>query len=209
MKTALCKIVVPALAAAFIAAVGASSAAQAARIDFAFVALGNGISAAPTPLQDATSLNLGGSIIVVSGTAAGDASGLSPANVISISPTDIIFSAVSPADPLTKSWTATIGPNAGDVFTETLTTVSSVDRTSPNAVTWDLTGTVTGGGFHNVPVSMIIDATQSGGPGNVISVSGTNSSAIPEPSTWVMMALGFAGLGFLGYRKTRSDNALA
>jgi PEP-CTERM motif len=28
--------------------------------------------------------------------------------------------------------------------------------------------------------------------------------AVPEPSTWVMMALGFAGLGLLGYRKTRS-----
>ena len=27
---------------------------------------------------------------------------------------------------------------------------------------------------------------------------------VPEPSTWAMMALGFAGLGFLGYRKTRS-----
>ena len=205
MKTALCKIVVPALAAAFIATVGASSAAQAARIDFAFVALGNGISAAPTPLQDATSLNLGDASIVASGTLAGDASGLSPGDALSISPTDINFAAVSAADPVTKSWTGTNGS-----FTETLTTVSSVDRTSPNAVTWDLTGTVTGGAFHNVPVSMIIDATQSGGPGAVISVSGTNSSAaIPEPSTWVMMALGFAGLGFLGYRKTRSDNALA
>jgi hypothetical protein len=27
-------------------------------------------------------------------------------------------------------------------------------------------------------------------------------SAVPEPSTWAMMVLGFAGLGFLGYRKT-------
>ena len=210
MKTAFCKIVVPALAVAFIATVGASSAAQAARIDFAFVALGNAISASPTPLQDATSLNLDGSSILVSGTGAGDASGLAPGNTFSVSPTDIIFSAVSATDPVTKSWTATIGPDAGDVFTETLTAVTSVDRTSPNAVTWDLTGTVTGGAFHGAPASMIIDATQSGGPGNVISVSGSNSSStIPEPSTWVMMALGFAGLGFLGYRKTRRENALA
>jgi hypothetical protein len=37
----------------------------------------------------------------------------------------------------------------------------------------------------------------------------TTAAAVPEPSTWAMMALGFAGLGFLGYRKTRSDNALA
>ena len=34
------------------------------------------------------------------------------------------------------------------------------------------------------------------------------TSTLPEPSTWVMMGLGFAFLGFLGYRKTR-DNALA
>jgi hypothetical protein len=27
---------------------------------------------------------------------------------------------------------------------------------------------------------------------------------VPEPSTWAMMALGFAGLGLLGYRRTRS-----
>ena len=26
--------------------------------------------------------------------------------------------------------------------------------------------------------------------------------AAPEPSTWVLMAAGFAGLGFLGFRKT-------
>jgi PEP-CTERM motif len=34
-------------------------------------------------------------------------------------------------------------------------------------------------------------------------------SAVPEPSTWALMGLGFAALGLLGYRKTRSDNTLA
>jgi hypothetical protein len=33
--------------------------------------------------------------------------------------------------------------------------------------------------------------------------------SVPEPSTWAMMALGFGFLGLVGYRKTRSDNALA
>ena len=26
---------------------------------------------------------------------------------------------------------------------------------------------------------------------------------VPEPSTWAMLLLGFAGLGFVGYRRTR------
>jgi hypothetical protein len=35
-------------------------------------------------------------------------------------------------------------------------------------------------------------------PGAVIQ---THVGSIPEPSTWVMMALGFACLGRMGYRK--------
>jgi PEP-CTERM motif len=40
-----------------------------------------------------------------------------------------------------------------------------------------------------------------------IEISGL--AAVPEPSTWALMGVGFAALGLLGYRKTRSDNALA
>jgi hypothetical protein len=32
---------------------------------------------------------------------------------------------------------------------------------------------------------------------------------IPEPSTWAMMLLGFAGLGFVGYRAARKGSAVA
>jgi hypothetical protein len=32
---------------------------------------------------------------------------------------------------------------------------------------------------------------------------------VPEPTAWAMLLIGFGLLGLLGYRKTRSDNALA
>lgn len=34
------------------------------------------------------------------------------------------------------------------------------------------------------------------------------SSAVPEPSTWAMMLLGFAGLGFMAYRRKQNGSAL-
>jgi hypothetical protein len=46
--------------------------------------------------------------------------------------------------------------------------------------------------------------------GEKIALNATNTLSfdaslfvVPEPSTWTMMALGFAGLGFVGYRQTR------
>jgi hypothetical protein len=33
--------------------------------------------------------------------------------------------------------------------------------------------------------------------------------SVPEPSTWAMMILGFAGLGFAGYRRTRKAVSIA
>ena len=33
--------------------------------------------------------------------------------------------------------------------------------------------------------------------------------AVPEPSTWAMMLLGFAGLGYAGFRKARSARSIA
>ena len=40
-------------------------------------------------------------------------------------------------------------------------------------------------------------------------VSGDFSSTVPEPSTWAMMLLGFAGLGYVGFRKTRARSAIS
>jgi hypothetical protein len=40
-------------------------------------------------------------------------------------------------------------------------------------------------------------------------VSDPAVAAVPEPSTWAMMLLGFAGLGFMAYRRSRKDRGLA
>jgi hypothetical protein len=44
---------------------------------------------------------------------------------------------------------------------------------------------------------LVAGATVSGGQ------STTVSAVVPEPSTWAMMVIGFAGLGFAGYRQVR------
>jgi uncharacterized membrane protein len=36
---------------------------------------------------------------------------------------------------------------------------------------------------------------------------GCSAGAVPEPSTWAMMLLGFAGLGFAGYRRAKRGHA--
>jgi hypothetical protein len=41
-----------------------------------------------------------------------------------------------------------------------------------------------------------------------VDASVTLTGAVPEPSTWAMMILGFCGLGFMAYRKKRNGPAL-
>ena len=42
--------------------------------------------------------------------------------------------------------------------------------------------------------------------GNVL-INSISGSTVPEPSTWALLLLGFAGLGFVGYRQARADHA--
>jgi hypothetical protein len=52
-------------------------------------------------------------------------------------------------------------------------------------------------------------ADGSGGFGFDLAIGGAVAQAAPEPSTWAMMLVGFAGLGFAGYRSTRRQAAVA
>jgi hypothetical protein len=56
-------------------------------------------------------------------------------------------------------------------------------------------GVYTDGGYAG-------DVSQLGGPGPILT-----ASVIPEASTWAMMLLGFAGLGFAGWRASRRSAA--
>jgi hypothetical protein len=51
-----------------------------------------------------------------------------------------------------------------------------------------------------------------GGPNNLYNALGATTLtqvAAPEPATWAMMGLGFAALGFVGYRARRSTTSIA
>jgi hypothetical protein len=49
---------------------------------------------------------------------------------------------------------------------------------------------------------------QGSGNGSVV-IEAIGGSPVPEPSTWAMMAIGFAGLGFMGWRGSRTTAARA
>jgi hypothetical protein len=40
-------------------------------------------------------------------------------------------------------------------------------------------------------------------------LNGTFTTAVPEPSTWAMLLLGFAGIGFMAYRRKTKPALMA
>jgi hypothetical protein len=57
--------------------------------------------------------------------------------------------------------------------------------------------------------SEIIQLFTTQGPALGVNLTGTFTAAVPEPSTWAMMLLGFAGLGFMAYRKKSKSASMA
>jgi hypothetical protein len=75
--------------------------------------------------------------------------------------------------------------------------------------------------FEGTIIAMVSDTVDTGATiedGRAFALTGavtlddntiTTTACIPEPSTWAMMLLGFAGLGFAGYRSTRKAVSIA
>jgi hypothetical protein len=57
--------------------------------------------------------------------------------------------------------------------------------------------------------SVVFTPTTTQGPWIQFDNVGVNVSAVPEPSTWAMMILGFAGIGFMAYRRKAKPALMA
>jgi hypothetical protein len=211
------KNIIPVLSAALIAATSASSTARAALVDFGVASLGATVTyTGGSTLDQSSSLDLDDTLLIVTTIGAGDQSGLSmfptgESTVTLTSPIDYGSLSGNVNKPIVggdvfKTWVA----NDGDTFTETLTTVVSINRATPDAITVKLEGMLSDadGLFANTPAELILSANQVGGPGFTVGVSLTNTAStgvVPEPSTWVMMGLGFGALGYAGTRKRKAN----
>ena len=208
--------VIAAMGGALIAMLGASSAAEAAMINFTLAT----IDGTPTYVGDtvdvSTSLDFDEAFLTVSEVGPQDASGLIPGGSnVTIMPTDISYGGGT--GPITlpvsiiEMWT---GAN-NDVFTETLTEVDSINRSTLDQIIVNLSGTVSDSdlNFVDTPAVLVVNATQFGGPGTGTSATFTSTAGavtptIPESSTWVMMALGFGALGYAGFRRRKANVAM-
>jgi hypothetical protein len=136
----------------------------------------------------------------VDGTVTGQIFGL-PVNGTNVAATDVIL----------YGYPSGLGlPTAPlDVFTGASVTLNSFDVAGGQIVTGYFESTFAGGSSLNLwPLHW--DAVLQGPTGStVISTGAATYALIPEPSTWAMMLLGFAGLGFVGYRKSRRPAARA
>jgi hypothetical protein len=208
--------VMAALSAALIVTIGAGSAARAGTINFALFATPSGpITYTGSFLAVSTALDLDDAELLVSGVGAGDESGLIPfSSTVALSaatppPSDIVYGStlgpLLPADYITLSWSS-------GAFTEILKTVAAIDsdpEKAPDSIRVTLTGTVTGplgSGFLDTPISFSIVASQPDGPGSTTFVTFNNATpAVPEISTWAMMAVGFGALGYAASRQRTTN----
>jgi hypothetical protein len=125
---------------------------------------------------------------------------------------------VSPKDPISAYLPATVALDPGavgyTVYQERVFDLFTPGKQGdPLNNVFDLTGgSYTKGGsvFPGLPPGTILtgflqtaDGFVSTAQSSALILGAPATTGVPEPSTWAMMALGFAGLGFLGFRQSR------
>jgi len=95
------------------------------------------------------------------------------------------------------NWTV---PTTGDYWVVLEMSSSALDLVTETS---DTTGTVPALAFADATASSHIFAKQTVAP------FGIEVTAVPEPSTWAMLILGFAGIGVLAYRRRSRPAVMA
>ena len=102
----------------------------------------------------------------------------------------------------------TVGASATPFFTLTdgvifsLTNITSIDRSVSNILTFQGTGSFSGtlgGDIINPSQGSFVFTTQGGS----LTTFSATAVAVPEPATWALMLLGFAGIGVTLRRRRR------
>lgn len=107
-------------------------------------------------------------------------------------------------DEVVGSYVDSAGNTNGFVYnwvTEQLTTIN--DPKADGTTAFGVEGTIVNG--INDEGQLVGFYANTDGP----NVNGFLANSVPEPSTWAMMILGFAGLGFVGYRARKRTAAVA
>jgi hypothetical protein len=100
--------------------------------------------------------------------------------------------------PLTVDWQVSLG---SQTFTTPVANYTAHGFTGwmTQSFTYTATGT-------SEVLSFLAQGTPNGLP-PVALLDGVSLTAVPEPASWAMMLVGFAGLGFAGYRRTKRSAA--
>ena len=111
-------------------------------------------------------------------------------------------------DSYTVSFWAFDGGANGDANAFLTVAVGSASETFNDTVATYTEGTFTFVGTGSDTISIAAQTNPSEWIVDDVSVTGA-AGTVPEASTWAMMLLGFAGLGFVGYRRTRKPRSIA
>ena len=173
--------------------------------------LGTASARADTTLLSLTNMPAsGGTLYDLDFTATASTTTLSVAGYQLPSFWDAEFNSVTPsgggANLLGGTWALVPAPSGSD--TETFsdgTTVPALSFGSTvigNYDTWSQTFATTPGAEY-VYAFTFTNGEDNEPSGLLVTTSSGSAGVIPEPSTWAMMLIGFIGLGFVGYQRTR------
>ncbi len=99
--------------------------------------------------------------------------------------------------------------NAGSILFNGQATSSSNDATFWNVLTPFSISGLGVAGVNTLDFDVVNWGQNGGNPTGLVVAFTDPSYSVPEPATWAMMGLGFAGLAFAGYRSRRTAAAIA